>query len=252
MPNILAERDAANMTDIEQNETDPFVWFQHWMADAVASEPSEPDAMTVTTVGADGRPSARMLLLKGVDSRGFVFYTNLQSRKGGELRLNAWVALLFFWKSLARQIRIEGRVEPVTDAEADAYFASRARISRLGAWASDQSRPLSGRADLERRLKHFEDRFPGEDIPRPPHWHGFRVVPDRFEFWQGMEFRLHDRTVFDRAPSEGWMRGKLFGKIVGRFWIPEHATGDEANGIIMKDYKVESPDKEPPMEAQCR
>jgi len=210
LPDILAEQDAANMTDIAQNETDPFVWFQRWMADAIASEPSEPDAMTVTTVGADGRPSARMLLLKGVDPRGFVFYTNLQSRKGGELRLNAWVALLFFWKSLARQIRIEGRVEPVTDAEADAYFASRARISRLGAWASDQSRPLSGRADLERRLKHFEDQFPGEDIPRPPHWHGFRVVPDRFEFWQGMEFRLHDRTVFDRAPSGGWMRGKLF------------------------------------------
>jgi pyridoxamine 5'-phosphate oxidase len=166
--------------------------------------------MTVVTVAADGRPSARTILLKGVDPRGFVFYTNTQSRKGNELAANNLVFLLFYWKSLGRQIRVEGRVEPVTTAEADAYYASRPRISRLGAWASDQSRPLSERAELERRLAHFEEKYPGEDIPRPPHWSGYRVLPERFEFWRNMPFRLHDRTMFERAPDGGWTSGKLF------------------------------------------
>jgi pyridoxamine 5'-phosphate oxidase len=198
------------MNDPEQADTDPFVWFDRWMAEAEATEPSEPNAMTVATVGSDGKPSARTILLKGVDPRGFVFYTNTHSRKGEELNANSQISLLFFWKSLGRQIRVEGRVERVTDAEADAYFASRPRISRLGAWASDQSRPLSGRAELERRLQQFEEKYPGEDIPRPPHWHGYRVLPERFEFWQNMPFRLHDRTVFEHSPTGGWTSGKLF------------------------------------------
>ena len=198
------------MTQTGQTETDPFAWFQRWMAEAEASEPSDPNAMTVTTVGEGGRPSARTVLLKGADPRGFVFYTNTHSRKGDELAAHAAISLLFYWKSLGRQIRIEGVAEPVTAAEADAYYATRPRISRLGAWASDQSRPLSGRAELERRLQHFEEKFPGDDIPRPPHWSGYRVLPDRFEFWQNMEFRLHDRNVFIAAADGGWTRGNLF------------------------------------------
>lgn len=198
------------MTDINQTETDPFAWFQRWMTEAEASEPSDPNAMTVVTVGPGGKPSARTILLKGVDPRGFVFFTNTHSRKGNELGDNPLISLLFYWKSLGRQIRIEGLVEAVTAAEADAYYATRPRISRLGAWASDQSRPLSERAELERRLQDFEDKYPGEDIPRPPHWSGYRVLPDRFEFWQNMPFRLHDRTIFERASDGGWTRGKLF------------------------------------------
>ncbi len=149
------------MTHTDQTETDPFAWFARWMAEAEASEPSDPNAMAVVTVGANGRPSARTILLKGTDPRGFVFYTNTNSRKGDELAANQAISLLFHWKSLGRQIRIEGSVEPVTSAEADAYYATRPRISRLGAWASDQSRPLSERAELERRLKHFEEKYPG-------------------------------------------------------------------------------------------
>ena len=198
------------MSDTDPIETDPFGWFQHWMAEAEASEPSDPNAMTVVTVGAGGKPSARTILLKGVDPRGFVFYTNTESRKGDELRANASIALLFYWKSLGRQIRIEGSVEPVTAAESDAYYATRPRISRLGAWASDQSRPLADRAELEQRLARFEEKFPGDDIPRPPHWSGYRVLPERFEFWQNMPFRLHDRTIFERTVIGGWSRGKLF------------------------------------------
>ena len=193
----------------EQTESDPFAWFQRWMTEAEISEPSDPNAMTVVTVGAGGQPSARTILLKGVDSRGFVFYTNTVSRKGHELADNPLISLLFYWKSLERQIRIEGSAESVTAAEADAYYATRPRISRLGAWASDQSRPLETRAELERRLAHFDEKYPGDIIPRPPHWSGYRVLPSRFEFWQNMDFRLHDRTIFDRAAS-GWTRGKFF------------------------------------------
>ena len=197
------------MTSMHRTETDPFAWFQAWMNEAEANEPSDPNAMTVVTVGPGGQPSARIVLLKGVDPRGFVFYTNTLSRKGGELAGNPLTSLLFYWKSLGRQIRIEGRIEPVTPAEADAYFATRHRISRLGAWASDQSRPLPERAELERRLQQYEAKYPGEDIPRPPHWSGYRVLPDRFEFWQNMPYRLHDRTIFERADG-AWSRSKLF------------------------------------------
>ena len=189
--------------------TDPFALFQAWMTDAEVSEPRDPNAMTVVTATPDGKPSARTILLKGTDSRGFVFYTNKQSRKAGELAANSHIALLFHWKSLGRQIRIEGVVEHVTEAEADAYYATRLRVSRLGAWASDQSRPLATRADLEQRLALLEARYPGDDIPRPPHWSGYRVLPDYFEFWQDMPFRLHDRSTFTKA-GEGWETGKLF------------------------------------------
>ena len=151
-----------------------------------------------------------MVLLKDFDARGFTFYTNTESAKGVELAANPQAALLFHWKSLARQIRIEGVVEPVTDAEADAYYASRPRISRLGAWASDQSRPLDARLTLEQRLAEYEAKYPGEDIPRPPHWSGYRVLPDSFEFWQNMPFRLHDRTVYTRSADGSWAVGKLF------------------------------------------
>jgi pyridoxamine 5'-phosphate oxidase len=198
------------MADSAPLVTDPFARFREWMAEAEASEPSEANAMIVATATPDGRPSARAILLKGVDSRGFVFYGNKESRKADELAANPQVALLFHWKSLARQIRIEGRVEHVTDAEADAYFASRPRISRLGAWASAQSRPLADRTILERRLAEYEARYPGEDIPRPPYWSGYRVLPDWFEFWQNMPFRLHDRTVYSRDANGGWAIGKLY------------------------------------------
>jgi pyridoxamine 5'-phosphate oxidase len=202
------------MPDAGVTAADPFVTFTEWMAEAWRAEPEDANAMTLATASPGGAPAARIVLLKGVDgaeaaNRGFVFYTNKQSRKGDELADNTQTALLFHWKPLGRQVRIEGRVEHVTDAEADAYFASRPRISRLGAWASDQSRPLATRADLQARLASYEARYPGEDIPRPPHWSGYRVVPRRIEFWQNMPFRLHDRTVYTRNDG-GWTSGKLF------------------------------------------
>lgn len=189
--------------------TDPFARFREWFAEAEARE-ADANAMTVVTATRDGIPSARTILLKGIDASGFVFYTNKQSRKADELAANPNIALLFHWKSLARQIRIEGMVESVTDAEADAYFASRPRVSRLGAWASDQSRPLDQRLTLEKRLAEYEAKYPGEDIPRPPHWSGYRVLPHRFEYWQNMPFRLHDRTLYTRTEIGGWTVGKLF------------------------------------------
>lgn len=187
----------------------PFAQFRDWMADAEKSEPNDPNAMVVATATPEGYPSARAILLKGVDDRGFVFYTNKESRKAGELAGNPRVALLFHWKSLGRQIRIEGVVETVTDAEADAYFATRARVSRLGAWASQQSRPLANRTILEERLAEMEGRYP-DDIPRPSYWSGYRVLPERFEFWQDMPHRLHDRTVYQRLPDGAWGQSKLF------------------------------------------
>lgn len=188
---------------------DPVRLFQDWMAEAARTEPNDPNAMTLATCTPDGRPSARIVLLKDVDARGFVFYTNQQGRKGGELLANPFAALLFHWKTLGRQVRVEGAVEGVTDAEADAYYATRPRVSRLGAWASEQSRPLASRAELERRVAEFDARFPGETIPRPPHWSGFRVLPERVEFWQDMPFRLHDRRLYTRS-GEGWTTQALY------------------------------------------
>jgi len=189
--------------------TDPFTLFDQWLAEAEASEPNEPEAMTVATTGADRQPSARMVLLKAHGPEGFTFYTHEQSAKGRDLAENPRAALLFHWKSLCRQIRIEGPIERVADAEADAYFATRSRDSQLGAWASDQSRPLDSRATFERRFEEAEARFEGKDVPRPVGWVGYRVVPQRIEFWTAREHRLHERRLFTRDGA-AWSEGLLY------------------------------------------
>jgi pyridoxamine 5'-phosphate oxidase len=188
---------------------DPVAVFESWLADARRVELNDPNAMTLATAMPDGRPSARIVLLKHADRDGFVFYTNTQSRKGEELTANPRAMLLFHWKTLGRQVRVEGAVSAVSAAEADAYFRSRPRESRLGAWASDQSRPLTDRNELLARLHALEEAYPGEDIPRPPHWSGYRVHPDKIEFWQDGAFRLHDRTVYT-ADQGSWRIGKLY------------------------------------------
>ena len=193
------------------SDREPFDLFSQWFSEAQASEPRDANAMTVATVTRDGAPAARMILLKGVDDRGFVFYTNLDSRKGGEIAANPRVALCFHWKSLLRQVRIEGVAEPVSAAEADAYFATRPRQAQIGAWASDQSRPVASRAVLEARVAAAEQRFGDGPVPRPPHWSGYRVVPERVEFWQDRPFRLHDRIEFARAaPDQPWSKTRLY------------------------------------------
>ncbi len=191
-------------------EADPMALFQRWLTEAEASEPNDPNAVALATATAQGLPSIRMVLLKGLDPTGFVFYTNKQSRKGGELSANPRAALLFHWKTLRRQVRVEGPVEDVTDAEADAYFATRSRVSRLGAIASDQSRPLATRVELEGRLAELEARYPGEAVPRPAHWSGYRVLPERIEFWQDMPYRLHDRMVYRRQADGDWQTSRLY------------------------------------------
>lgn len=188
---------------------DPDALFDEWLAEARLAEPNDPTAMALATADGDGRPSVRMVLMKGHDARGFAFYTNLDSRKGGELAVNNRAALLFHWKSLRRQVRIEGPVEPVGEAEADAYFATRSRDSQLGAWASDQSRPLDSRAAFEARYTETRHRFEGKEVPRPPRWAGWRVVPERFEFWTDRDHRLHERRLFTRA-GDGWSEGLLY------------------------------------------
>lgn len=189
--------------------SDPFQLFDEWLAEAREAEINDPEAMTLATADEGGRPSARIVLLKGHGPEGFVFYTNGQSAKGAELAENPRAALLFHWKSLRRQVRIEGAVERVTEAEADAYFATRARDSQLGAWASDQSRPLDSRATFEHRFEEVKARFEGEDVPRPPHWRGYRVVPERMEFWTDRPYRLHERRLFTRDGGR-WSEGLLY------------------------------------------
>lgn len=188
---------------------DPFALFEAWLTQARASEPNDPNAMALATADAAGRPSSRMVLLKGHGPDGFVFYTNRDSRKAGDLAGNAHAALLFHWKSLRRQIRIEGAVTQATDVESDAYFATRGRDSRLGAWASDQSRPLDARATFEARFAAMQAKFDGGDVPRPPHWGGYRVTPAAIEFWQDRAHRLHERRLFTRV-ADGWREGLLY------------------------------------------
>jgi pyridoxamine 5'-phosphate oxidase len=189
--------------------SEPYEQFRRWFAEAEATEPNDPNAMAIASVGADGQPSVRMVLLKDADTRGFVFYTNYESRKGRQLQETRKAALLFHWKTLGRQVRVEGSVENVTDAEADAYFASRHRSSQIGAWASQQSRPLESRFELEKRVAAYGAKYAIGTVPRPPYWSGFRIVPDRIEFWENKPFRLHDRLVYRRA-GDGWTTEKLY------------------------------------------
>lgn len=188
---------------------DPFKLFAEWLEAATASEPNDPTAMALATVDATGLPDVRMVLLKGFDAAGFVFYTNLESRKGEQLAAVPKAALCFHWKSLRRQVRVRGRTEAVEPQEADAYFATRPRLSRIGAWASRQSRPLDGRLALEKAVALYTARYAAGSIPRPPHWSGFRLVPQEIEFWRDGAFRLHDRLRFTRA-RDGWLREALF------------------------------------------
>ncbi|MBN9245881.1 pyridoxamine 5'-phosphate oxidase [Hyphomicrobium sp.] len=195
---------------------DPFLLFETWMKDAERTEPNDPNAMALATVDAGGMPNVRTVLLKGLDApgssdRGFVFYTNFESAKGRELLANPKAGLLFHWKSLERQVRIRGPVSLVSHGEADAYYAQRPRLSRIGAWASHQSRPLSSRDVLEAKVHHYEAKFPEEAIPRPAYWSGFRVLPVEIEFWKSREYRLHDRIVFRRdAPRDSWHKTRLY------------------------------------------
>jgi pyridoxamine 5'-phosphate oxidase len=190
---------------------EPFRQFEAWYAEAAKAEPNDPNAMSLATVGADGMPSVRMVLLKGHDEKGFIFYTNYESRKGQQILGSKKAALLFHWKSLRRQVRVEGAVETVTDAEADAYFHSRPKASQIGAWASQQSRPLKGRFELEGRVAQFTAKYAIGQVPRPDYWSGFRIKPVLIEFWEDRPFRLHDRLVYHRnAAGDGWTTEKLF------------------------------------------
>lgn len=189
-------------------DPDPLRQFERWLDEAREGGVDVPEAMALATATAEGKPSVRMVLLKGADERGFAFYTNEESRKGDELGANPHAALLFHWQPLGRQVRVEDRVEPVPAAEADAYFATRPRGSRLAAWASPQSRPLTDRAELERLYAEAAARHPGEDVPRPPHWGGFRLVPDAYELWQHADNRLHDRVRYE-CDGDAWTRVRL-------------------------------------------
>ncbi len=191
--------------------SEPMRLFAAWLEDATASEPRDPNAMTLATVDADGMPNARMVLLKGADERGFVFYTNVESQKGQELDSSGKAALVFHWKSLNRQIRVRGTIERVSDAEADAYFASRAKQAQIGAWASQQSRPLESRLAFEKAIAVNAAKYAIGAVPRPPYWTGYRLVPSAIEFWHDRPFRLHDRIVFKRDASDApWSKTRLY------------------------------------------
>ena len=194
--------------DVPDLAPDPVAMFERWLGDAVAAPLHEPNAMVVSTVSAEGRPSSRLVLLKGVDERGFVFYTNYDSRKGDELSGNAHASLLFPWHDLQRQVRVDGRAQQVSREESAAYFASRPRESQLGAWASPQSSVVGSRDELDRQYDEVKQRFDDSDVPLPPHWGGFRVVPDTVEFWQGRKGRMHDRLVYRRT-GDGWAVDRL-------------------------------------------
>jgi pyridoxamine 5'-phosphate oxidase len=211
-PQAVAElRQESRRRGLDEAEAadDPFAQFAAWFAEIQALSALEPTAMTLATATPEGRPSARMVLLKGFDARGFVFYTNYDSRKGGELAANPWAALVFYWPELERQVRIEGSVAPVSREESDAYYAGRPLGSRLGTWASAQSRVIPSRAVLEARMAELEAQYPDGEVPRPPNWGGFRVTPSAIEFWQGRLNRLHDRLRYTRQPDGGWRRDRL-------------------------------------------
>ncbi len=206
-----APADAAEADVPEIDAHEPFALFADWLTEAGAREPNDANAMALATVDPDGLPDVRMVLLKSFDARGFVFYTNLESAKGRELAATPKAALLFHWKSLRRQVRVRGPVEPVTAEEADAYFATRPRDSQIGAWASDQSRRMEGRFALQRRVAEQAARFALGEVPRPSHWSGFRVLPLEIEFWRDRPFRLHERLLFTRERQhEGWAKARLF------------------------------------------
>ena len=205
-PSLSRKHGAATCPAVD---IDPHALFDEWYREAEASEPNDPNAMALATADASGRPSVRMVLLKDQDARGFTFHTNYESRKGGELQANPRAALCFHWKSLRRSVRVEGMVEAVDAEDGDAYFATRSRGSQLSAWASDQSRPLASREAFEARYAETVARFEGQDVHRPPHWSGFRVVPAVIEFWRDREHRMHERRVFTRVEG-GWREGLLF------------------------------------------
>jgi pyridoxamine 5'-phosphate oxidase len=211
LDHIARLREEYTRAGLEESDTDPnpIEQFRTWFDEALAANLHEPNAMILATATPAGRPSARVVLLKGFDERGFVFYTNYEGRKSRELEANPYAALLFYWGELERQVRLEGRVGRIPEEESDAYFAGRPRGSQLGAWASEQSRPIKDRGALEERLRELEAKYEGREVPRPPFWGGYRVEPEKMEFWQGRENRLHDRLVYRRSEDGGWGRERL-------------------------------------------